>query len=71
MGPPGHWTEKFSFAGAPAASYNIILEGTDAATNVPYAVEYDCLIGVLGEVRGRVRLCFAWLLVRMHRWKCG
>ena len=51
MGPPGHWTEVFEFKGAPAASYNIILDGVDPATGVPYAVEYDCLIGTLGEVR--------------------
>lgn len=29
-------------AGTPSASYNIILTGTDSATGVDYAVEYDC-----------------------------
>ena len=43
----GHWVERY-FPGGPAASYNIIIEGTDAR-GVAYAVEYDCSVGVLGQ----------------------
>lgn len=37
---PGHWLERYCPT-CPAASYNIILDGTDDR-GVPYAVEYDC-----------------------------
>jgi lipocalin len=42
----GHWIERY-FPGGPAASYNIILTGSDAR-GVQWAVEYDCSTGVLG-----------------------
>ncbi len=49
MEPPGHWTEQFDFPLAPAGSYNIIELGTDPATGIDYAVEYDCIDqGVFG-----------------------
>lgn len=39
----GHWLEAYCplSDGCPPASYNIILDGTDA-NGTPYAVEYDC-----------------------------
>jgi hypothetical protein len=40
MTVPGHWLEVYCPT-CPAASYNIIMEGTDSR-GVPYAVEYDC-----------------------------
>jgi len=40
MTTPGHWLERYCPT-CPAASYNIIMEGTDSR-GVPYAVEYDC-----------------------------
>ncbi len=43
----GHWIEQY-FPGGPAASYNIIIAGTDAR-GVDYAVEYDCSTGVFGD----------------------
>ncbi len=57
---PAACAQVFEFKGAPAASYNIILNGVDDATGVPYAVEYDCLIGKLGEV------CSPWRTLSPH-----
>jgi hypothetical protein len=49
MTVPGHWLERYC-PECPAASYNIILDGTDER-GVDYAVEYDVRVALAGTLR--------------------